>query len=404
MAAADSGSTTDTNKIPVQSSDNNAVSATNLPVEEGHRPENPPLPQSLAASGPNSHSRSRAGSSDTEVSIVKTRWNLIIPEASRAVPVGNVVARRPGRGRQTLNTPATASRISDQQRAWRLWAMRQLLGEPVGITDEELRLALIESRWDLGTTLQRMNEVLNQARYRHRTDALNRTPAEQQRDRLLGADSLHHNQRLGIDILYTCLVQVVRVDQRNILTTLTLGQLLADHSFDVDEAVNAFLERLLHSEEVEQHQRMERRLRTISPNQLHQGQRIARLMEIAGTDDYYATRELLMMHGYDMLRAMDHWMRHGLAAQPIPPGELARSLFRTPRRLHADTEDLWPHPRPMAGQLNEIDEDDLAYADADYGDPPYYPSRDGWLVRYPREEGRTGMNIPTRLRCDYIRR
>lgn len=43
QAPADSGSTTDTNRIPVQSSDNNAASATNLPVEEGHRPESPPL-------------------------------------------------------------------------------------------------------------------------------------------------------------------------------------------------------------------------------------------------------------------------------------------------------------------------------------------------------------------------
>jgi hypothetical protein len=110
-----------------------------------------------------------------------------------------------------------------------------------------------------------------------------------------------------------------------------------------------------------------------------------------------------MMHGYDMLRAMDHWMRHGLAAQRIPPGELTRSLFRTPRRLHADTEDLWPHPRPIAGQLDDIDEDDLAHADADYWDP-LYPNRDGWFVRYPREEGRIGINVPTRLRCDYIRR
>ena len=281
--------------------------------------------------------------------------------------------------------------------------MRQLLGELVGITDEELRNALITSRWDLGAALRRMNDVLNQARQQHRTDARNRSLTEQQRDHLLGADSLHHNRRLGVDFLYTRLIQVVRADQANMLTTLTLGQLLADHRFDVDEAVNAFLERLLRPEEVARHQRLERRLRLINPNQMHRDQRIARLMEIAGTDDYYAARGLLMMHGYDMLRAMDHWMRHGLAPQPIPPSELTRMMFRSPRRPHTDTEDLWPHPRPIAGRLDDIDQDDLADADVDYDDTSD-PPRNGWLVRYPRAEARIGVNVPTRQRCDYIRR
>lgn len=390
---------------PAQQSGSGSVAQTDLPVEGGSDSEVSSAPQSPAESLPRSDSESESEDSDDPGRTDNTRWNTIIPEASRNVPVGNIVAQRRGRrARQAVSTPAAdPESVNSQQRAFRLWAMRQLLGEPVGIIDAGLNNALIASQWDLGTALRRMNDVLNQARRRHRTDALGRGLAEQQRDRLVGANSLHHNRRLGIDFLFTRLVQVVRADQVNMLTTLTLGQLLADNRFDVDEAVHAFLERLLHPEEVEHHQRLERRLRMINPNQMHLDQRIARLMEIAGTDDYYAARGLLMTHGSDMLRAMDHWMRHGLAAQPIPPSELTRMMFRSPRRPHTDTEDLWPHPRPIAGRLDNINGDDLADADMDYDDTTN-PLSNGWFVRYPRSEARIGVNVPTRQRCDYIRR
>ena len=361
-------------------------------------------PESPSGSRPESDPESEPGNSDDPAKTGTTRWNAIMPEASRNVPVGNIIARTPGRTRQSISTPASNPRtVSHRQQGSRVWGMRQLLGEPVGITDGDLHHALVASGWDLGTALRRMNDVLNQARRRHRTNAPGRSPAEQQRDRLLGADSLHHNRRLGIDFLYTRLVQVVRADQVDMLTTLTLGQLLADHRFDVDEAVHAFLERILSDEETEHHQRLERRLRMINPNQMHLDQRIARFMEIAGSDDWYAVRALLATHGYDMLRAMDHWMRNGLASAPIPPSELTRTTFRTPRRPHTDTEDLWAHPRPLAGRLDNIDEDDLDDAAMDYDDTSN-PERNGWMVRYPRSEARVGVNIPTRRRCDYVRR
>jgi UBA-like domain len=341
------------------------------------------------------------GSDDSDSD--KTEWNEIIPEASRAVPVGNIVAQRPGRARQALSTPVVdPALVNDQQRSHRMWAMRQLLGEPVGITDAELNNALVASGWDLGTALRRMNDVFNEARRRHRQNVTGRSQAEQDRDRLLGALSLHHNRRRGISFLYTRLVQVVRADQVNMLTTLTLGQLLADHRFDVDEAVNAFLERLLHPDEIERHDRIERRLRMINPNQMHIDQRIARFMEITGTDDFYAARGLLRTHGFDMLRAMDHWMQTGLAAYPIPPSERNRTLFRMPRQAHGDIQNMWLHPRPLAGRLDNIDAEDLADADMDYLDMTD-PVRRGWLIRYPRSEARIGINIPTRRRCNYIR-
>lgn len=95
---------------------------------------------------------------------------------------------------------------------------------------------------------------------RWRESAPNRSLAIQQRDRLLGADSLHHNRRLRIDLLYTRLEPVVPQHQRHMLTTLTLGELLADHRFDMDEAINVFLEPLLHPQQTQRHQRAERRL------------------------------------------------------------------------------------------------------------------------------------------------
>jgi hypothetical protein len=341
-------------------------------------------------------------SSDNDSAIDPTVWNPIIPTSSRRVPVGNNAARREGtRSRQVMNTPTT-KRPTLAQIDHRMFALRQLLGEPVGITDQELYLALVASGWDLGTSLRRINDILNQARHRHQTNAPGRPAAEQQRDRLIGADSLHHNRRLGIEFLYTRLVQVVRADQRNQLTTLTLGQLLADHRFDVDETVDAFLERLLHPAELADHQRMERRLRLINPNQLHEDQRLARFMEIAGVDDFYAAQALLQTHGHDLLRTMDHWMRYGLADRPIPSNAEARTLFFRSRRAHDDTEDLWPHPRPLAGPLLNVDVADLRDANQDYGDPPYQ-ARNGWIVRYPRYTAQIGLNIPPRRDIEYVR-
>lgn len=393
------------NQAPVGGSGSNiTITQPVPPVEEEPESELSSAPESPADSHPESDPESEPDNPGEPAQANTTRWNAIIPDASRNVPVGNIIARTPGRTRQAISTPTSNPRtVGLKQQGYRVWAMRQLLGEPVGITDGDLHHALVASGWDLGTALRRMNDVLNQARRRHRTNAPGRSPAEQQRDRLLGADSLHHNRRLGINFLYTRLVQVVRADQVDMLTTLTLGQLLADHRFDVDEAVHAFLERILSDEETEHHQRLERRLRMINPNQMHLDQRIARFMEIAGSDDWYAVRALLATHGYDMQRAMDHWMRNGLASAPIPPSELTRTTFRTPRLPHTDTEDLWPHPRPLAGRLDNIDEDDLADAAMDYDDTSN-PERNGWMVRYPRSEARVGINIPTRRRCDYVRR
>lgn len=280
--------------------------------------------------------------------------------------------------------------------------MRQLLGKPVGITDEELRTCLTATGWDLGTALRRMNDVLQVARDHHVAGMPNRSLEEQQREQLLGAESLHHNRRLGINIIYSRLVHVVPPHQRELLTTLTLGQLLADHRFDLDEAVDAFFERLLQPEVLRHHLILERRLRMVGPNQLHQDQRIARFTEIAGTADFYAVRGLLAQYGFDLLRVFDHWMRHGLPTQPIPPRELNRSHFRSSRRPHTDREDLWPHPRVVAGRLDSIDEDGLAESELDYGSSGVV--REGWFVRYPRMEARVGIQIPTRLIHYYIRR
>lgn len=415
-------------QVTPSDSEENGNSTDEEPLSEGSS-----APQSPADSLPRSASKSRSGGqsnsrfnspsksrsksrsnnkspdSDDSASIDQTQWNAIIPEPSTTVPEGNNPPQRPGRGRQALVTPAHREQVSTNQMAWRLWAMRQLLGEPVGITDDELRTALVASGWDLGGALRRMNNALNEARHRHRTNAPNRSLAMQQRDRLLGAESLHHNRRLGIELLYTRLEPVVPQHQRHMLTTLTLGELLADHRFDMDEAINAFLERLLHPCQIERHQRAERRLRLLNPdpahnlpNALHMDQRVARFMEIAGTDDFFSAYALLDQYGGDLHRAMDHWMRNGFATHPPPASSLQRSLFRTPRRPHTDIEDLWPHPRPLAGPLNNVDAADIADARLNYGQGEY-EHQEGWFIRYPREEARIGINIPTRLRNDYIR-
>ena len=169
-----------------------------------------------------------------------TNWNPIIPRSSWAVPVGNTpYASSPA---VVTPRPEGATTTLDQQ-THRLAALRTMLGEPSGVTNTELRAALEGSRWDMGSALRFMNHRFNEARRLEQENQRGRDAPQLERDRLLGADSLHHNRRRAVDALYQRLISAqAQPTARLQLTSLNVGLLLAEHRFDLDEAVGAFHE------------------------------------------------------------------------------------------------------------------------------------------------------------------
>jgi hypothetical protein len=154
-----------------------------------------------------------------------TNWSNIIPRSSWVVPVGNT----PYAGSPALVTPRPAGEstsTADGNR--RTAALRNLLGEPSGVTGGELRSALQLNGWDMGSALRHMNHQFNEARRREQANQPGRNAEQLERDRLLGADSLHHNRRRAIDLLYERLIAAHPTAQAQ-LTTLAVGFLLAEN-------------------------------------------------------------------------------------------------------------------------------------------------------------------------------
>lgn len=330
-----------------------------------------------------------------------TNWNAIIPRVSWTVPVGNT----PPAGSPALVTPrpegATTSLVEQN---FRIASLRNILGEPSGITNDELRAALEEMRWDIGSALRYMNHQLNEARRRDQANLPARNSAQIEHDRLLGADSLHHNRRRAIDALYQRLISAQPTAQHQ-LTALNVGVLLTDNRFDLDEAVNAFRERQLDPQQFQEATRRLRRLRITGPNQVHQDERVALFMTIAGIDDYYAAIVLFRMHNWDMGRVMDQWMQHGLAPAPnaVPARVRQRRTYQAPTMLHNDTENLWAAGRPFGVAAPTPDAQDLLDAAEDYGQGAY-AGRTGWFINFRRDPGvRVGVMNPLRMGLLWIR-
>ena len=219
-----------------------------------------------------------------------------------------------------------------------------MLGEPSGVTNAELRAALERSRWDMGSALRFMNHRFNEARRREQENQRGRDAPQLERDRLLGADSLHHNRRRAVDALYQRLISAqAQPTARLQLTSLNVGLLLAEHRFDLDEAVGAFHERQLHPQQLQDARRRLRSLRIPGPNQVHQDERVALFMTLAGIDDHYAVRILFEMHNWDMGRVMDQWMQYGVRSAPnAAPAKSSQAIHLARTILpHDDIENLW---------------------------------------------------------------
>jgi hypothetical protein len=331
-----------------------------------------------------------------------THWNQIIPRTSWAVPVGN----SPYSGSSALITPRPEGATTTlEQQNHRVACLRNLLGEPSGVTNDELRAALEGTRWDMGSALRFMNHRFNAARRRQRASQPGRSSNQGGADRLLGADSLHHNRRRAIDALYQRLISAQPAAGHQ-LTTLNVGVLLADNRFDLDNAVDAFRERQIHLQQFQDATRRLRRLRIQDPNQVHQDGRVALFMTIAGIDDYYAARVLFETHNWDMGRVMDQWMQHGLRWAPnaAPPNVRRRSTYQEPTLPHDDTENLWATGRPFGTVPPAPDAQDLLDAAEDY-DQGTYAGRNGWFINFRRDPGvRVGVINPSRMGLLWIRR
>jgi hypothetical protein len=330
-----------------------------------------------------------------------TNWNPLIPRLSWAVPVGN----NPYAGSPALITPRPAgANTTMEQQNHRIAALRNILGEPSGVTIDELRAALEGNRWDMGSALRFMNHRFNEARRREQASQSNRNANQIEHDRLLGADSLHHNRRRAVDALYQRLIaaQPTALPQ---LTALNVGVLLADNLFDLDAAVVAFRERQLHAQQFQDATRRLQRLRIPGPNQNHQDERMALFMTIAGIDDYYAARVLFETHNWDMGRVMDQWVQHGLRSAPnaAPARVRRRVTYQEPSLPHEDTENLWAAGRPFGVAPPTPDAQDVLDAAEDYGQGRY-ATRKGWFINFRRDPGvRVGVMNPSRMGCLWIR-
>jgi hypothetical protein len=330
-----------------------------------------------------------------------TNWNAIIPRSSWAVPIGNL----PYAGSPALITPrpAGATTTRDQQNH-RIATLRSLLGEPSGVTADELRAALEGNRWDMGSALRFVNHRFNEARRRQQGNEPGRGPDQLERDYLLGADSLHHNRRRAVNVLYQRLITALPI-ARPQLTALNLSVLLAENRFALDEAAAAFRERQLHAAQFQEATRRLRRLRIPGPNQCHRDERVALFMTIAGIDDFYAARVLFETHNWDMGRVMDQWMQHGLRTAPnaAPANVRRRSTYQVPTLPHDDTENLWPAGRPFGVAPPAPDAQDLLDAAEDYGQGRY-TGRFGWFINFRRDPRvRVGVMNPSRMGLLWIR-
>ena len=136
-----------------------------------------------------------------------TQWNAMIPLMARTIPTGHVVPS----GVRAITTPVSdVDKVSQTQANIRLATVRLVLGSPVGFSDALLKKILKEAAYDIGATLRRGNEIMNDARDRDQVQRPGRSLAQTERDHLLGADVLHHNRRRGVNALYNRLSHEVR--------------------------------------------------------------------------------------------------------------------------------------------------------------------------------------------------
>jgi hypothetical protein len=113
-----------------------------------------------------------------------------------------------------------------------------------------------------------MNHRFNEARRREQANQPGRDFTQLERDRLLGANSLHHNRCRAVDALYQRLISA-QPRARPQLTELNVGVLLAENIFDLDDAMTVFRERQLNPQQFQCATRRLRRLRMQGPNQAH---------------------------------------------------------------------------------------------------------------------------------------
>jgi UBA-like domain len=314
------------------------------------------------------------------------------------------------RNQQLLTTPLPAGRDpSRSQINYRLNALHLRIGPWVGVNRATLKGLLQEAGWDFEEAIKLWRIHLALRITHHVTGSFGRTSEEVLEDELLSASSLHQNHRLGINRLYGILgLEMLRTvpnaSRRYELTSLRVALLLREANWDIGVAQDRGLEMVNNDEERRRFFRRERRLRLVmnnNLNQLHQDERVALFMEIAGTDDYTSAEHFLRSHGWDLGVAMDDWMRHGLPMVRYDRAELRKVLFAVPLQFHTESENLWPSSRPTAQTLSGVDQADRIENRENYLEGSYN-KRKGWMINQDDIHPLLGLRQPEKMRVDTI--
>ena len=284
----------------------------------------------------------------------------------------------------------------------RIHGMRIRIGPYAGVTDDALRRILQAERWDLDNAFTRWRREREEARVRDAANQPGRSALQQARDWLLASRTRFQNHRRAVDLVYRNLNAEEEPNPQRRLSALRTGGLLRQSQWDVEAAVSLQAHREEDSEEMAEIDRDERRLRLPNPNQVHQDQRLAAFVEIAGTDDWVSLREVLEQHSWDLAAAVDLWITTGVPTKKPAKEETKRKDYQAPEHPHNETENLWPADRPTAGPLLGVDDADAAEARFDYGYGPH-ANRLGWMVNYDDTAATAGVNGPEKKRLDYIR-
>ena len=185
-------------------------------------------------------------------------------------------------------------------------------------------------------------------------------------------------------------------------TAAVVTEALRSADWMVDTAVEQACALLTHGTMRPEFELSERRLRIDTRTQYNRDRRIARFLQISGTNDLASVTALLENHNYDYSQAVEFWLKNGLPyvePQPIATETMSRRE-RLRARYHDGTQSWWDSDRPLSGPVTNITNDDLQDAMMDYP----RTTRAGWPIRFTGRQAMPGIEDPSQFIIEGIRK